>query len=147
MADIKKFYVNGEWVKPISAKLADVINPSTGQSNGQVAMGNAQDASMAIAAAKAAFPAWSKTSIEERMSYLRKINQGLIDRNDEIAQLISDEMGAPKSLSLGAQAPSGPQHFSEILRLLPDYQFTEKMGTTLLSKEPIGVCALITPWN
>lgn len=147
MADIKKFYVNGDWVAPIGHKLADVINPSTGKPMAQVAIGNAQDANNAIAAASAAFPQWSKTSRAERLSYLHKINQGLIDRNDEIATVISNEMGAPKSLSESAQAPSGSQHFSEILRLLPKYAFTENIGSTLLSKEPIGVCALITPWN
>jgi len=86
-------------------------------------------------------------SVAERLGYLRKITAALLARNDEIADAISAEMGAPLSLSRNAQAPSGAQHFDETIRVLEDYQFDMPLGTTLLRREPIGVCVLITPWN
>jgi aldehyde dehydrogenase (NAD+) len=147
MADATQHYINGEWVQPVGAERADIINPATAEIVGSVALGNAADADAAVAAAKAAFDGWSRTSREERLDYLRQINAALIERNDEIADAITLTMGAPFGLSRGAQAPSGPQHFSEIIRVLETFDFESAMGTTLLRHEPVGVCVLITPWN
>ena len=147
MIDATRFYIDGRWIEPIGVESADVINPATAEPCGTVALGNTADADTAIAAARSAFDAWSRTSREERLSYLRAINDALIARNDEIADAITAAMGAPTALSKGAQAPSGPQHFGEIIRVLENFAFEEAMGSTLIRHEPVGVCVLITPWN
>lgn len=147
MTGATRFYIEGRWVSPVDAELADIVNPATGAAIGQVALGGAADAETAIAAARAAFPAWSMTSREERLSFLRAINAALIARGDEIADTIMDEIGAPVGLAREAQAPSGPQHFGEVIRVLENFAFEEPLGSTLLRREPVGVCVLITPWN
>lgn len=147
MVDATRFYIDGQWVFPDGAVLADIINPADASIAGQVALGTPDDAEAAILAARAAFDAWSCTSREERLSYLRAINAALLARNDEIAAVISQEMGAPSGLARMAHAPSGSQHFSEVIRVLESFAFEEPMGSTLLRHEPIGVCVLITPWN
>ncbi|MFC3051979.1 aldehyde dehydrogenase family protein [Kordiimonas pumila] len=145
--DCKQFYIDGAWVDPIEATTVDVINPATEKPAGTVALGSAADAEKAILAAKRAFKTFSKTTVAERLEYLKAINAELIRRNDEIADAISLEMGAPRGLSRNAQAPSGPQHFGAVIDVLEKFEFEETMGTTKVLKEPIGVCALITPWN
>ena len=116
MIDTTKFYINGKWTTPHGSARKDLVNPADLSIIGQVVMGTADDATAAIAAAKAAFPSWSQVSVAERLGYLRKIAAALVARNDEIADAISAEMGAPLSLSRNAQAPSGAQHFDEIVR-------------------------------
>lgn len=147
LPDATRFYIDGSWIEPSSDERAEVINPATAKSVASVALGNAADAEKAILAARAAFPSWSQTSREERLELLRKILAGLQRRNNEIGDAISVEMGAPQSLGRGAQAGSGLQHFGEVIRVLEDFGFEEALGTTLLRKEPIGVCTLIAPWN
>ncbi len=147
MADATRFYIDGAWVAPATVKRADIVNPADRSVVGQVALGGPADAEAAIAAAKAAFPAWSATSREERLAYLEAINAALIARADEIGDAIMAEMGAPIGLARGAQAGSGPQHFGEVIRVLRDYPFEVPLGSTLLQREAIGVCVLITPWN
>lgn len=147
MADATRFYIDGAWVAPIGSTRADIVNPADCSVVGQVALGGPADAEAAIAAAKAAFPAWSATSREERLAYLEAINAALTARADEIGDAIMAEMGAPIGLARGAQAGSGPQHFGEVIRVLRDYPFEVPLGSTLLQREAIGVCVLITPWN
>ena len=147
LPDATKFYINGHWIEPSSARRSEVINPSTEEAIGTVAFGNEEDVGRATEAAKAAFPIFSAWSVPERVALLERINAGLIARNDEIAHFISMEMGAPQALSRAAQAPSGAQHFSEVIRVLKGFNFEESLGTTMLRYEPVGVCALITPWN
>lgn len=147
LPDATRFYIAGRWVEPQSAERGDVVDPSSGQAIAAVALGNAADAEAAIAAARSAFPEWSATSVAERLALLEKINAALVARQHEIGEAIMAEMGAPRALALGAQAGSGPQHFEEAIRVLKHYAFETPLGTTLLRREPIGVCALITPWN
>ena len=147
MTDATLFYIDGAWVAPVGQARADIVNPANRAVVGQVALGTPADAQAAIAAAKAAFPAWSATSREERLAYLEAINAALIARADEIGDAIMAEMGAPIGLARGAQAGSGPQHFAEVIRVLRDYPFEVPLGSTLLQREAIGVCVLITPWN
>ncbi|HZU65272.1 MAG TPA: aldehyde dehydrogenase family protein [Novosphingobium sp.] len=142
-----RFYIGGRWVAPASGASAPIVNPATGAEIGRVALGGRADAEAAIAAARAAFPGWSATSREERLAFLEKIHAGLIARSDEIGAAISAEMGAPGWLGRGPQAGSGPQHFAEVIRVLRDYPFEQPLGGTLIRREPIGVCTLITPWN
>ncbi|MFC4347275.1 aldehyde dehydrogenase family protein [Kordiimonas lipolytica] len=147
MPDATRFYVDGAWYQPGGCETHAVINPATEESVAEIAFGTAADVDRAVAAAKAAFPAFARTSVAERRELLEAINAKLIERNDEIAYGISQAMGAPMALAKGAQAPSGPQHFGQVIRELDSFAFSEKLGTTTVRHEPIGVCALITPWN
>ncbi|MEQ9143348.1 MAG: aldehyde dehydrogenase family protein [Parvibaculaceae bacterium] len=147
MKDTTKFYINGQWVDPVSPRTFDVINPATEEGFATISMGSAADVDKAVAAAKAAFPAYSRTSREERMALLGKIMEVYQSRYDEIAETISKEMGAPLWLSKAAQAATGLGHFAKTLEILKDYQFEEDRGGTHIAREPIGVCGFITPWN
>ena len=147
MKDTTKFYINGKWVDPVSPRTFDVINPATEEGFATISMGSAADVDKAVAAAKAAFPAYSRTSREERMALLGKIMEVYQGRYDEIAETISKEMGAPLWLSKAAQAATGLGHFAKTLEILKDYQFEEDRGGTHIAREPIGVCGFITPWN
>ena len=147
MTDTTKFYVDGAWVEPHGKDVRDVVNPATMQAVAKVALGDEDDADRAVAAAKAAFPAWSETTREERLGYLKAILAQLMERNNELAAAITAEMGAPTSVAQKQQAPSAIGHFAEAIRVLEEFEFEHAMGTTLVRKEPIGVCVLITPWN
>jgi aldehyde dehydrogenase (NAD+) len=147
LPDATKFYIGGSWVEPESTRRSQVVDPATAEPVAPVALGNTADAEKAIRAARGAFGEWSRTSVAERLDLLRKIHAGLKARSTEIGDAISAEMGAPLGLARGAQAGSGPQHFEEIIRLLESYAFQSAVGSTLIRREPIGVCSLITPWN
>ncbi|MBC2669565.1 aldehyde dehydrogenase family protein [Novosphingobium piscinae] len=147
MVDATRFYIDGRWVAPADDARAAVVDPADRSVIGEVALGGPADAEAAIAAARAAFPGWSATTREQRLEYLEAINLALIARSDEIGNAIMREMGAPRRLARRAQAGSGPQHFGEVIRVLRDYPFETPLGSTLLQREAIGVCVLITPWN
>lgn len=142
-----KFFINGEWIEPANASTLDVINPATEEAFATISMGNAEHVDAAAKAARAAFPAWSQSSIEERKAVLGNIVAGLKARGDEMATAISNEMGAPMGLSKTAQLGSGIGHFASIIGILENYQFEEVRGSTKIVKEPAGVCGFITPWN
>lgn len=145
--DTTRFYINGQWRMPHGTRRQPLIDPACAQVFGEVALGDAEDARSAIAAARQAFSDWSATPPRERARYLRRIQDALQARNGEIAAAITLEMGAPPSLANAAQAPSGPQHFRETLRAMDSFEFEYPLRTTLIRREAIGVCALITPWN
>ena len=147
MKDTTKFYINGQWIDPATPKTCDVINPATEEAFATISMGSAADVNKAVAAAKAAFPAFSRTTREERMALLQKIMGVYQARYDEIAETISKEMGAPIWLSKAAQAATGLGHFAKTLEILKDYTFEEDRGQTRIVREPVGVCGFITPWN
>lgn len=147
MTDFTKFYINGEWVSPLSPKLVDVINPATEEPVARISLGGAGDIDRAVAAAKAAFPAFSRTSKEERLALLQKIVEAYKARYDELAQTITKEMGAPAWLASRAQAATGLAHLNQIIAVLKDFSFESLRGTTLIAKEAVGVCGFITPWN
>ena len=147
MREMLKFYINGEWVDPIEPRTLDVINPATEAIAGRISLGSAADVDRAVAAAKAAEADYAATSREERIALLEAILGIFARRHDEIAEAIMDEMGAPWKLARHAQAASGPQHIKAALEVLKTYSFEERHGDTLIVKEPIGVCGLITPWN
>jgi len=147
MEECRKFYINGEWVDPVTPNDCDVINPATEEAVGVISLGTAADVDKAVAAAKAAFPSYSQTSREERMALLGKIMEVYQSRYDDIAKAITMEMGAPAWLSNAAQAAMGLAHFGTTLEILKNYEFEEDRGATHLVKEPVGVCGFITPWN
>jgi aldehyde dehydrogenase (NAD+) len=147
MREMLKFYIDGEWVDPVTANPVDVINPATEEPCGRISLGSAADVDLAVAAAKRAGAAYAATTREQRIELLQSILVEFAKRHDDIAAAIMDEMGAPWGLAKGAQAGSGPQHIKAAIRALKTFEFEEKNRTTLIVKEPIGVCALITPWN
>jgi aldehyde dehydrogenase (NAD+) len=147
MENCKKFYINGAWVAPASAETLDVINPATEKPVATIALGTAEDVDRAVAAARAAFDAFSITTREERIELLENIIAGYKRRADDLAGVLSDEMGAPAGLAQAAQVPFGLGHFITTLEVLKNFEFEEKIGTTTVVREPVGVCGLITPWN
>lgn len=147
MIDYLKFYINGEWVNPAISNNYDVINPATEEAFTQISMGTKADVDKAVSAAKAAFPNYSKWSVEERISLLERIIALYEQRRDEVAEAISKEMGAPITMSKADQAAVGTMHFKSALKALKEFTFEKKQDDIILCYEPIGVCGLITPWN
>ncbi|MDD3249827.1 MAG: aldehyde dehydrogenase family protein [Smithellaceae bacterium] len=148
MSNEKKFYINGYWVDPVqSTQTIPVINPATEQEVGRIAAGSPADVDVAVQSAHRAFDGFSRSSKEERVELLKRVIAVYERRMLEIAAAITMEMGAPKNLSESAQAMIGLIHLQTALDVLEGYSFEEKMGTTRVLKEPIGVCALIAPWN
>lgn len=147
MKNCRKFYINGQWVDPAEAHDLDVINPANEQPIATISLGTARDVDLAVMAARTAFPVYSETTVPQRLELLQSIIELYRSRTDEMAETISLEMGAPLSLAKAAQAPAGLAHLMEIVKVLKSFQFEELKGSTLMRKEPIGVCGLITPWN
>tara|TARA_R110000764_G_scaffold106702_2_gene192555 strand:+ start:21053 stop:22489 length:1437 start_codon:yes stop_codon:yes gene_type:complete len=147
MSHHKQFYINGKWVEPKGDNTLDVINPATEEAVATIALGNKEDVDLAVAAARSAFESYSSTSREERIALIERVMSVFQRRMGEVAEAISIEMGAPAKLSKVAQAPSGLGHFAAALDALKEFEFEEQIGNTLVVKEPIGVCGLITPWN
>jgi aldehyde dehydrogenase (NAD+) len=147
MREMLKFYIDGEWVDPVAANPVDVINPATEAPCGRISLGSAADVDRAVTAAKHAAAGYAATTREQRIELLESILAEFAKRYDDIAEAIMDEMGAPWGLAKGAQAGSGPQHIKATIRALKTFEFEERNRTTLIVREPIGICALITPWN
>src|SRR5580693_2363338 len=147
MKDCRQFYIDGKWVDPTEAHDFSVVNPATEEPIATISLGGAGDVDRAVFAAKRAFESYSETSPEERLKLLRRISEVYQSKIDEMADTISQEMGAPSSLARKAQAPAGLGHLFEIVKVLEHFKFEELKGSTLMRKEPIGVCGLITPWN
>ena len=147
MRDHLHFYIDGQWVEPATPRQIDVINPATEKAAGRISMGSAADVDRAVRAARRAFPSFSQTSVAERVALFERILAEYQKRYADMAAAITEEMGAPAMLAQKAQAAMGVGHLQAALNVLKDYRFTELRGTTLVAKEPIGVCALITPWN
>jgi aldehyde dehydrogenase (NAD+) len=147
MKDYRQFYIDGKWVWPTKARDFTVRNPANEEAVATISLGSAADVDKAAAAAKVALEHYSETTREQRLALLKRIIAVYQSRMDEMAQTISEEMGAPLGLSRGAQAPAGLSHFAEVVKVLEHFKFEELKGSTLMRKEPIGVCGLITPWN
>ena len=142
-----KLYINGKWVPSSGTGTLSVTNSSTEEAIATVPEGTAADVDAAVAAARAAFPAWSELPKEERAAYLTKINEALEARTDEIASAISMEVGMPKFLSTFIQAGLPKANFAIAAQMLGTYQFEEQVGNALVIREAIGVIGCITPWN
>ncbi len=147
MKDCRNFYIDGKWVPPTQELDFPVINPATEEPVATISLGGAADVDKAVAAAKKAFESYSETTADQRRKFLRNIMEVYQAKSDEMAETISLEMGAPLSFSKAAQVGAGLAHFNEIVNVLEHFKFEEIQATTLLRKEPIGVCGLITPWN
>ena len=147
MAHEQQHYVNGNWVAPLEPKLLDVIDPSTEEAYTQIAAGGSKDVDRAVAAARAAFPSFSRTSRKDRLDLLRAILSEYNKRRQDIADCLSREMGAPLAFALRAQSGTGTAHLTRMIDVLETYKFEDVEGSTLIAREPIGVVGLITPWN
>ena len=147
MKECLNFYIDGHWVPPAQPKTLDVIDPATEEPIGRISLGSAADVDRAVAAARRAFETYSRTTREERIALLERVMAVYQGRLGELAETISQEMGAPMWLAKAAQAPSGLAHLTQTLEVLRKYEFVENKGTTRILKEPVGVCGFITPWN
>ena len=149
MLDKRKFYINGEWVDPVTINDLDVINPSDESVCAVVSLGSQADTDAAVAAARAALPSWSVSAKTERIALLERLYDIYERRMEDMAQAISLEMGAPIDFSRASQATSGTSAIKEFLRQLKKFEFEEQLDDSdnRLLYEPKGVCALITPWN
>lgn len=147
MQQVDKFYIGGAWVGPQGSQAHTLINPATEEPIAQIAMASVQDVNRAVAAAKEAFEGYSMTTREQRLAWLRRLLEFYNESYDEIAALMTLEMGTTAQFSRDAQAWVGREHLEAIIEALEVFQFEEMRNGTLLSREAVGVCALITPWN
>jgi aldehyde dehydrogenase (NAD+) len=147
MREYLKFYIDGAWVDPVEPKTAEVINPATEQVAGVIASGSPADVDKAVAAARKAFASWSQTTREQRLDLLGAIQAEYARRQTELGDAIMEEMGAPSSLAHGFHVGLGAGHLQTAIEVLRAFKFDEQRGATMIAREPIGVCALITPWN
>lgn len=147
MSDYRKFYINGEWVNPAISHDVTIINPATEEPIATISLGGSSDVDKAVESAKQAFVSYSETTRGERLELLRKVIDRYKAKSEQLADAITSEMGAPISLSRKAQVPAGLAHLLEAVRVLETFSFEERRGSTLMRKESVGVCGLITPWN
>jgi aldehyde dehydrogenase (NAD+) len=147
MREYMKFYIDGQWVDPVTPKSMDVINPATEELCGHISAGSAADVDKAVKAARKAFETFSRTTREDRIDLLQRILAEYQKRFGDIAHAITEEMGAPASLAQRAQAATGIGHVSTAIEVLKTFKFDEDRGPTRIVKEPVGVCGMITPWN
>lgn len=146
MEKLLQFYINGEWVDPISAETMPVLNPASVTQLGSVALGNAADVDRAVAAASAAFITYSQTTQSDRLTLLARIREVSERRFEELAQAIRMEMGAPISMARAAQADAALGHLDGFVEALEKLEEREEFDNgEILLREPIGVCGLITP--
>ncbi|QBY02136.1 aldehyde dehydrogenase family protein [Rhodophyticola sp. CCM32] len=145
------FYINGQWVAPQTAHDFPVIDPSTEEVCATISLGSEADANAAVAAAKSAFPGWSETPLADRIAALQRLRDIYKKRGDEMAEAISLEMGAPIDMARQKQVGAGLWHLDGFLDAVRDFPWDHPLGPQAPSErilhQPIGVCALITPWN
>lgn len=144
---LDRAYIGGEWVLPAGQDRSAVVDPSTEEPVAQIALGNAQDVSVAVAAARQAFARWSVSSPQGRAALLERMHGLILDRTELFAQAISQEMGCAISVARGAQVPVAAEHLRVARELALGYPFLTHRGDTAIVREAIGVCGLITPWN
>ena len=151
MQDATKHYINGQWQASIDGREKAVKNSSTEEKIATITLGSTADADAAVAAAKAAFPAWAATAPADRIAALEWLLEVYKDQAGDMAQAISAEMGAPIALAKTAQVGAGAGHLKTTIRSAKAFAFERPLGDHApgdrIFYEPVGVCALITPWN
>ena len=145
--EINKFYINGKWVAPNGSEKIDIYNPATEEKVGQVVSGNEDDVNAAVHAASNAFAVAANLSLTERKTVLQEILDGMMERRSDLAQAISEEMGAPLKMAGSAQFGAGTIHFKNTLAVIDDFKFQEIHDNITINKLPIGPVGMITPWN
>ena len=143
----RQFYIDGQWVAPLTDATLDIENPATEQIVGQVALAGDEDVDRAVRAARAAAEGWALSSRAARVDLLTSIQHEYGRRSADLAAAVTEEMGAPAALAHDVHVPSGSSHLAIAIDILRDFPFEELRGDTLLVREPIGVAGLITPWN
>lgn len=144
---LDRFFIDGEWVAPIGTERAAVVCPSTEETLCDIPLGNAGDVDRAVQAARKALASWSATSPKERAALLDRVHTLFLERAELFALALSMEMGAPINYARSAHVPLAAEHIRVARDNLATYPFVAQRGTTAIAREPIGVCALITPWN
>src|SRR6476660_1018593 len=144
---LDRIFIGGEWVLPAGQARGAVVDPSTEQRIAEIALGNAQDVAMAVAAARRAFLTWSSSSPQDRAALLDRIHGLILERAEAFAQAISHEMGCAIAVARSAQVPIATEHIRVARDLAQSYPFITHRGATAIMREAIGVCGLITPWN
>ncbi len=147
MREYLKFYIDGAWVDPVTPNTQGVENPATEAVCGHISFGSAADVDKAVKAARRAFASWSQSTRAERLDLFASIMAEYGKRQGDLAAAITEEMGAPTSLANGFQVGLGTGHLATAIEVLKNFKFDEMQGTTLIAREPVGVCGLITPWN
>ncbi len=142
-----QLYIGGKWLKPCGTGTIDVIDSGTEEIMGRIPEGTEGDAEAAIAAARAAFDSWAMTPAKERAAFLQKITDNLKARTDELAGFIAGEVGMPIKLARAIQVGSPVYNWGAYAKLAASFEFEERVGNSLVVREPVGVVAAITPWN
>jgi aldehyde dehydrogenase (NAD+) len=143
----ENFYINGAWVAPNGADKIEVINPSTEEVCGVVPAGNTDDVNAAVAAAKTAFATWSQTTAAERSDYIKKLSEKITENMPKIGELCAIELGTPLQTSIAMHGGLGVGVTTSYIELPFEMEKEEQIGNSIVIKEPVGVCAFITPWN
>ena len=143
----RNFYIDGAWRAASTDAAIDVLDPASEEVIASIAHGSAADVDAAVAAARRAFDSFSQCAVADRIELLQQIDAGLRRHVDDLVDAMSREMGVPRAAARTVHFPSGPAHCQETIRVLQAYPFEERRGTTMIRREPFGVCALITPWN
>ncbi|MBC7148945.1 MAG: aldehyde dehydrogenase family protein [Rhizobium sp.] len=143
----RRFYIDGCWVEPASLAPFGVVNPATEETFASISLGSREDVDRAVQAARRAFAVYGEASVEQRLDYLDRIIRGFRANLQELARLMTLEMGSPITFSTERQATVALFHFEEAARVLASYAFEQRMGSGIIRREPTGVCGLITPWN
>lgn len=147
MTDHFKFYIDGAWVDPVALNPFDVINPANEEVCARISLGSVADVDRAVVAARAAFESFSQTTREERIALLSRVLEVYKRREQDVADAMTLEMGAPKEFAMVWQAGSGTAHLESTIEVLKSYEFERLQGSTLVVHEGIGVVGMITPWN
>jgi aldehyde dehydrogenase (NAD+) len=150
MLDKRKFYINGQWVNPLTSKDLEIINPSNEEAFAVISLGDTADTNAAVEAAKKSFVLWSKTPKEKKIILLENLYEVYKSRWNEMSEAISLEMGAPIDWATKEQSSSGANHIKSFIQTLNNFEFEKSFSEdsdNYITYEPIGVCALITPWN
>jgi len=142
-----KLFIGGQWVAPSAKDTIDVHSAGTGEVMGKVPAGGERDIEAAAAAAHAALPGWSQTPAEKRAEFLQKISDGLKARAEEIAKTIAQEVGMPIKLAGRIQAGLPIANFANYAKIAREFKFEERVGNSVVVKDPVGVVGAITPWN
>lgn len=141
------FYIDGQWQTPLGRPSLELVDPHDEQGFSRISLGTAEDVDSAVAAAQRAFIQFSQWTRKQRLELLAAVIDGYRQRSDELVQVVHQEMGAPLTLARSAHVPAGLGHLQRAYEVLRDYSFDQVHGSTLITREPIGVCGLITPWN
>ncbi len=147
MIERKQLYIGGRWVAPSSTKTLEVTDSNSGETWATIPEGTDADADAAVAAARAAFEGWSQTAPEQRAGFVQKIADGLKARSDELARAIATEVGMPLKLSTIVQVGGPVAAWANYAKLAREFEYDQKVGNSVVTREPVGVVAAITPWN